>query len=82
MRLLGMWYEAQNMTFRAQEIYQELLEGCPTDNKTIKRLISLYRNNDMVNDAISILNKYLEVNQIDEEAWAELCDIYLQKQVF
>jgi hypothetical protein len=36
----------------------------------------------MVNDAISILNKYLEVNQIDEEAWAELCDIYLQKQVF
>jgi hypothetical protein len=31
----------------------------------------------MVNDAISILNKYLEVNQIDEEGWAELCDIYL-----
>jgi hypothetical protein len=36
----------------------------------------------MVNDAISLLNKYLEVNQIDEEAWTELCDIYLQKQVF
>ena len=36
----------------------------------------------MVNDAISMLNKYLEVNQIDEDAWLELCDMYLQRQNF
>ena len=45
----------------------------------MKRLISLYRNNDLPNDAISMLNKYIEINQIDEDAWAELCDIYLNK---
>jgi two-component SAPR family response regulator len=48
----------------------------------MKRLISLYRNNDMPNDAISMLNKYLEINQVDEEAWLELCDMYLAKQNF
>jgi cytochrome c-type biogenesis protein CcmH/NrfG len=28
-RFLAMWYEAQGNNFRAQEIYQELLESCP-----------------------------------------------------
>ena len=57
----------------------EILESTPEDFQTMKRLISLYRNNDMQNDAIIMLNKYLEVNQIDEEAWMELCDMYLAK---
>ena len=82
MSLLGMWYEAQGSSLRAQEIYQELLETCPQDSLTVKRLISLFRNNDMQNDAIFVLNKYLETNQNDEEAWLELCDMYLQKQNF
>ena len=62
MRLLGMWYEAQGSSLRAQEIYRELLETCPQDSLTVKRLISLFRNNDMQNDAIFVLNKYLETN--------------------
>jgi ER membrane protein complex subunit 2 len=82
MRLLGMFYEAQNNTFKAQELYLEILEGTPEDNFTMKRLISLYRNNDLPNDAISMINKYLEINQIDEDAWMELCDIYLSRQNF
>ena len=48
----------------------------------MKRLISLYKNNDLINDAISMLNKYLEINQVDDEAWLELCDIYLSRQNF
>ena len=48
----------------------------------MKRLISLYKNNDLLNDAIAMLNKYLEINQVDEEAWLELCDIYLNRQNF
>ena len=79
MRYLAMWYEAQGSNLRAQEIYQELMESCPQDQQTVKRLISLFRNNDMQSDAIFVLNKYLEVNQNDEEAWGELCDIYLSK---
>jgi hypothetical protein len=42
-----MYYEAQQNTFKAQEIYLEILEGTPEDYFTMKRLISLYRNNDM-----------------------------------
>ena len=82
MRFLGMYYESTSNTFKAQEIYLEILESTPEDMATMKRLISLYRNNDMPNDAITMLNKYLEINQIDEEAWLELCDIYLSKQNF
>ena len=82
MRLLGMFYEAQGKTLRAQEIYQELLESCPHDTQTVKRLISLFKYNDMIGDAVIILNKYLEVNQIDEEAWLELADLHLSRQNF
>ena len=57
-----MWYEAQGSSLKAQEIYRELLETCPQDSLTVKRLISLFRNNDMQNDAIFVLNKYLETN--------------------
>lgn len=79
MRLLGMFYEAQGKTFRAQEIYEELLESCPHDTQTVKRLISLFKCNDMVGDAVNVLNKYLETNQIDEEAWMELADLHLSR---
>lgn len=72
-----MWYEAQNSIFKAQEIYLEIIETTPEDQATLKRLISLYKNNNMANSAISFLNKYLEVNQTDEDAWLELCDMYL-----
>ena len=77
MRFLAMFYEAQGNTFKAQELYLEILEGTPEDNQTMKRLISLYKHNDLMNDAIAMLNKYLQVNQVDDEAWLELCEIYL-----
>lgn len=82
MRLLAMFYEASNNTFKAQELYLEIIEKTPEDTMTMKRLISLYKNNDMPNDAIAMLNKYLEVNQTDEEGWIELCDMYLNVQNF
>ena len=82
MRFLGMYYEAAGSIFKAQEIYLEILESTPEDSMTLKRLISLCRHNDMQNDAIAMLNKYLELNQIDEEAWMELCDMYLSRQNF
>lgn len=77
-----MFFESSNNIFKAQELYLELLENTPDDAITMKRLISLYKNNDMLNDAIAMMNKYLELNQVDEEAWMELCDIYLSKQNF
>lgn len=79
MRYLGMLHESMHDTMRAQEIYLEILEKTPEDGLTVKRLVSFYRNNDMLSEAITLLNKYLESNQVDEEAWQELCDIYLSK---
>ena len=35
---------------------------------------------DMTSSAIKVLNKYLESNQEDMEAWQELAEIYLEKQ--
>lgn len=40
----------------------------------------MYRDNDMLNEAITLLNQYLEVNSMDSDAWTELSDIYLTKQ--
>ena len=34
----------------------------------------------MYASAIQILNKFVETNQDDTEAWTELADIYLSKQ--
>jgi cytochrome c-type biogenesis protein CcmH/NrfG len=36
----------------------------------------------LVKQAIDLLNKYLETNQEDAEAWAELADIYLKNQCY
>lgn len=54
---------------KAQEIFSEILEQNPNDHQTLKRLAAFYRENDMLAEAISLLNKYLEVNQLDNEAW-------------
>lgn len=34
---------------------------------------------EMTTSAIAVLNKYVEVNQDDHEAWLELSDIYMSK---
>ena len=75
-----MLFEARLQADKAIELYLEILEQNPADSQTLKRVISIYRDNDLLPDAISLLNKYLEVNQQDQEAWLELTDIYLAKQ--
>jgi tetratricopeptide (TPR) repeat protein len=53
-----------------------------TDQQTLKRLVSLYRDGGMETEAIQVLNKFIEMNQDDVESWLELADIYLSKQNF
>ena len=45
----------------------------------MKRIVALERDRDRSSEAITILNKYLEINQQDMEAWLELTDIYLAR---
>lgn len=56
-----------------------MIDEYPEDKQTIKRLVALFRDMDMMGQAIAVLNKYIEVNQDDIEAWTELADIYLSK---
>lgn len=47
MRMLGMFYEANDEIVKAQEIYLDLFEQNIADTQTIKRLIALYRDMEM-----------------------------------
>ncbi len=50
-----------------------------SDFQSVKRLVAFERDRGKLNEAIGLLNKYLENNQQDVEAWTELTDIYLSK---
>ena len=79
MRMLAIFYEAKGEFDKAQNILVDILESNPEDKQSIKRLVALYRDMQWHNEAIAVLNKFIEVNQEDTEAWTELADIYLSK---
>ena len=57
-----MYHEAHGDGSRARDIYLDLIEAEPTDAVSVKRLVALFRDMGVLNEAIIILNKYLEVN--------------------
>lgn len=64
MRMLGMYHEAIADHDKARHIYNELIQTNPQDAQTFKRLVALERDAGKSNEAIILLNKYLEgVNQ-------------------
>ena len=74
-----MFHEAAQDLDKAREIYNELLTSTPNDQQTLKRLVAMERDRGRLNEAIALLNKYLESNQQDTEAWLDLTDIYLSR---
>ena len=82
MRMLGMLHESLQDQDKARDIYSEILQANASDFQTLKRLIALERDSNKLGDAIQLLNKYLEANQQDTEAWLELSDIYLARQSY
>ena len=80
MRLLAMFHEAIQDFDKAKEIYNELLSINASDFQTLKRLVALERDRGKINEAITLLNKYLESgNQQDHEAWLELSELFLAR---
>ena len=77
--MLAMFHEAAQDVEKAREIYNELISNNPNDSQSVKRLVTLDRDRGRLNEAIVLLNKYLEANQQDTEAWLELTDIYLSR---
>jgi tetratricopeptide (TPR) repeat protein len=77
--LNAMYFESIGEFERAEDIYSTLLEDNETDAIVRKRQISLLKEQNQIREAISELNSYLELYQADQEAWSELCDLYLSE---
>jgi len=75
--LNAMYFESIGEFEKADDIYSALLEDNETDAIVRKRQISLLKEQNQIREAISELNSYLELYQADQEAWSELCELYL-----
>ncbi|XP_022101461.1 ER membrane protein complex subunit 2-like isoform X1 [Acanthaster planci] len=79
-RLQGMKLEAQGRFDDAKLVYEELLKEDPSNAMIKKRMISIFKAQDRIPEAIKELNKYLESFMADHEAWLELSELYIQEQ--
>ena len=87
-----MLQEAVGYTEKANACYDELITKNLADSVSYKRKISILRVkikiflynfiylkfNEEKQQAVIELNRYLENNMTDSEAWLELADIYLE----
>ena len=62
-----MYYESIEEFERAEEIYSTLLEDNETDAIVRKRQISLLKEQNQIREAISELNLYLELYQVNHK---------------
>jgi len=81
-RLDGMLWEAKGMYDMAMKEYDEILAEDPHNILATKRQIALCRARGKTAEAVSRLNKYLEMVCSDTEAWLQLAAIYLNAQQF
>merc|ERR1712168_544909 len=64
-----------------QECLERLVEQFGPSSLRIKRLIAMKMEMmEKWDDAVAELNKYLKVFMSDQEAWMELCDLYILDQ--
>ena len=82
LKLRGMLYEADGQYDLANRIYDELLEADPANLQVQKRKIAMLKEQNKIEETIAQLNKYLEDFLGDQEAWMELCELYIRQQEF
>lgn len=63
MRLLAMFHESAQDLDKARSIYHELLSINANDAHALKRLVAMERDRGRLNEAIVLLNQFLESNQ-------------------
>ena len=63
--LQAMYFESKEQYNKAQEIYSTLLKDNETDAVVLKRQISMLKEQNKIIEAISKLNSYLEIYQVN-----------------
>lgn len=81
-RVKGMYFEAAGHPGRAEELYRELYTEDATNEAVAKRLVSLEKSKGNTSGAIDLLRKYLDTYMNDLEAWEELGELYLEKEMY
>lgn len=81
-RLQGMAFEARGDYDAAEKVYADLLEKDKTNADAMKRRAALARARSGPIEAIKRLNEYLENYAADQEAWAELAELYLELSMY
>ncbi|KAI3845034.1 hypothetical protein MKW92_043478 [Papaver armeniacum] len=81
-RLEGMLVEAKGSYEDADNFYEGLLEDNPLDQVIHKRRIAMSKAQGNISEAITRLNKYLEIFMADHDAWRELAEIYVSLQMY
>ncbi|KAJ5072117.1 tetratricopeptide repeat protein [Anaeramoeba ignava] len=80
--LYGMFLESKGSFEKAKNLYGKILEKDSTNVLPQKRLVTIFKAQNDIPNAIKKLNQYLEVYMLDIEAWEELCELYLQTESY
>ncbi|XP_076279523.1 ER membrane protein complex subunit 2 [Lasioglossum baleicum] len=78
----AMHLEALEMYDEALEVLESIIKRDETNAAPRKRRIAILKARGRIPEAIKELTEYLKKFMSDQEAWHELCDLYLQEQEY
>ncbi|XP_014208834.1 ER membrane protein complex subunit 2-like [Copidosoma floridanum] len=78
----AMHLEALEMYDKALEVLDSIIKKDETNLAPRKRKVAIFKAKGQIPEAIKELTEYLKKFMSDQEAWHELCDLYLQEQEY
>ncbi|KAK0182510.1 hypothetical protein PV327_000646 [Microctonus hyperodae] len=78
----AMHLEALEMYDEALEVLESIVKRDETNAAPRKRKVAILKAKGKTTDAIKELTEYLKMFMSDQEAWHELCDLYLKEQEY
>jgi len=79
-RLLAMKMEMAERWDEAVDLLDSIIEEDEANSSARKRKVAIFKAQGDRARTVAELNKYLKVFMSDQEAWMELCDLYIQEQ--
>ncbi|XP_057337363.1 ER membrane protein complex subunit 2-like [Microplitis mediator] len=78
----AMHLEALELYDEALEVLESIIKRDETNAAPRKRKVAIFKARGKTSEAIRELTEYLKVFMSDQEAWHELCDLYLKEQEY